>query len=280
MATLVLSRIRVYPLKGAAGFDLEEVVPDALGIPWDRRWMLVDARGGFLSQRIHPRLALIRVSPAGEAGVFTVRAPGLEPLELRPDLSWGEERRVRVHQDHLSALGGPPEAGEWFSRFLGHACELVFFPQDRVRVTDPAWAPGHRVGFADGYPLLLVTEASLEDLNRRSPTPASLLRFRPNLVVRGGDPWQEDEWRVVEMGDARLELVKPCARCSVTTVDQGSGTRGREPLRTLATFRRWEGKTYFGQNGVFTLPGGFRAGDDVRIVERGGQRPPLGSRKV
>jgi uncharacterized protein YcbX len=131
------------------------------------------------------------------------------------------------------------------------------------------------VSFADGYPIHLTTEESLEEMNGWLPERTDMSRYRPNLVVAGGAPWEEDEWRVMEIGAITLKLVKPCARCSVVTVDQGTGRRGQEPLRRLRSFREWEGKVYFGQNAVLEGNGRFRVGDDVRILEKGPRRPPL-----
>ena len=276
--SLRLTRIRVYPLKGAGGVDVEETAPDELGLPGDRRWMLAGPDGGFLSQRTHPRLSLIRLQPLaevmGEVG-FRATAPGMGPLDLLPPPPSEARIRVRVHQDRFEARPVEGDESKWFSAFLGTSCRLVYFPTGFLRSVDPAFAPGHRVGFADGYPVHLATEESLEDLNRRLTRPAEMSRFRPNLVVRGGTAWEEDGWRVLAVGKARLELVKPCARCSVPNVDPGTGTRGREPMRTLAAFRRWGEKAYFGHNGVFRVRDRLRVGDRVRVLERGSPQPPL-----
>lgn len=276
--TLRLTRIRVYPLKGAGGFDLQDSSLDEFGIPGDRRWMLSTPDGRFLSQRTHPRLCLLRTARAGageeDAYRFTVEGPGAGSLKLSPI---GPEHRieVQVHKDRFLAVAGHEEADRWFSDFLGEACRLVYMPDDTLRPVDPDWAPGHRVGLADGYPLHLTSEESLRDLNGRLSRPTSMLTYRPNLVVAGGAPWEEDEWRTLRVGEAAFHLVKPCARCSVTTVDQGSGSSGREPLRTLKTFRDWEGKLFFGQNAVIEESGRFRIGDNVHILGRGDRRPPL-----
>jgi uncharacterized protein YcbX len=280
--SLRLSRIRAYPLKGAAGFDLPKARFDEFGIPGDRRWMLARPDGSFISQRSHPRLALMRVFPGDGAGGneaewlrFEVRAPGMDPFHLSSAPAPGGWMEVRLFGERVR--GRVVEGGtEWFSEALREECRLVFFPENLIRPVDAAFAPGHKTGFTDGYPLLLTTEESLGDLNRRLKHPSSMLRFRPNLVVVGGRPWEEDSWRVLEIGGVRLELVKPCARCSVTTVDPGSGTRGKEPLRTLMGFRGHGGKGYFGQNAVFSGNGSFRVGDSVRILEKGDARPPLG----
>lgn len=269
--------IRIYPLKGAGGIDLEEGTTDAFGIRGDRRWMLVDSRGVFLSQRTHPRLALIGTELLDSGlppGVFRVSAPGMEAM-LLPRGS-PEDPLVEVQLHGAQVPGRVVRAGEeWFSRFLGESCRLVYFPSQAHRPVNPQYAPGHRTAFADGYPILLASQESLRDLNRRLSTPSSMLRFRPNLIVAGAGPWQEDRWRELQVGDVHLALVKPCDRCSVVTVNQESGERTKEPLRTLADFRRWNGKSWFGQNAVIIDSGSFRVGSDVRILEGGDPRPPV-----
>lgn len=280
VTTLRLTRIRVYPLKGAAGIDLSETGVDEFGIPGDRRWMLSDPDGNFLSQRTHPRLCLIHLSfsEPGDDGEsrFRVRAPGQGSLLLRPE-RMDREHGFRVHEDRIAALTGDQEADRWFSRFLGEPCRLAHFPREGRRQVDPDFAPGHRIAFADGYPLHLIAEESLQDLNRRLPRESSILRYRPNLVVAGGLPWEEDEWRVLRVGEVAVRLVKPCARCAVPTVDQGTGLRSREPLLALRGLREWKGKVYFGQNAVFDRRGRFRVGQIVHILERGARRPALGT---
>ena len=198
----------------------------------------------------------------------------MDSLLLRPGSEEEETATVRVQQDWVQAVV-QEAASEWFSSYLREDCRLVFSPDRFHRAVDPEYAPGHKTSFSDGYPLLLTTEESLEDLNRRQTRPSSMKRFRPNLVVRGGSPWEEDTWRVLQIGEVRLELVKPCARCLVTTVDQGTGAIGKEPLKTLSDFRGWGGKAYFGQNAVFSGTGSFRVGQTVGIVEKGEARPPL-----
>lgn len=291
---VLLKRIRVYPLKGAGGCDLTETGLDAFGIPGDRRWMLVRPDGSFVSQRTHPRLALVRVKsggripPGGEekAGEgpstrqgmggswYSVEIPGADPffLEVPDTHDWVE---ARVHKDRVSVLGGFQAEDRLFSEFLGEECRLVFLPAEVLRPVDPKWAPGHRVSLADGYPFHLVSEESLADLNGILKTPVSILRFRPNLVVGGGEAWEEDLWRTLRIGEMELDLVKPCARCTVVTVDQETGARGGEPLNTLKGVRGWEGKVFFGQNAVFHGSGSFRVGDGVHILKKGVPHPPL-----
>jgi len=273
-----LAQISVYPLKGAGGVELEAAEPDSFGIPGDRRWMLAHPGGLFISQRTHPRLALLRVRATGEdgglGGRFRVEAPGIGAMVLPEGDASHRLMDVQVHKDRFRGrvLGG---GGEWFSDYLGEACHLLFIPPEVHRPVDQEFAPGYRTSFADGYPLLVASESSLQDLNNHLALPAEMTRFRPNLVIGGSGPWEEDSWRVMEVGEARIDLVKPCARCSVTTVDQETGVTGKEPLSTMARVRRWEGKTFFGQNAVFSRNGSFRVGQSVRIVEEGEARPPL-----
>jgi uncharacterized protein YcbX len=268
-----LTSLHVYPLKGAAGYDLAETSLDELGVPLDRRWMLVDAEGRFVSQRTHPRLALIRVE--SREGEIHVEAPGQEPLCLSVSEERVMRREVTVHGKEINALIDTGEQTAWFADFFSEDLALASLPEGTSREVDPKYARGHRVGFADAYPLHLVSESSLGDLNARLRKPLPMSRFRPNLVVSGGRPWEEDTWRELEIGGAILALVKPCARCPVTTVDQSRGSRGREPLWTLGVFRRYEGKVFFGQNAVPERGGGLRVGDEVRILQRGAARPPL-----
>ncbi len=272
-----VARIRVYPLKGAGGVDLQKADLDDLGIPGDRRWMLVRPNGLFISQRTHPRLALVRMEgwrPEDPSGPFRVKAPGMGPLVLGAAPAVAPLMGVQVHRDHLQGRV-MEEEGRWFSAFFREEVRLVYFGSEILRPVDPERAPGHRTAFSDGYPLLLTSQESLDDLNGHLSTPSRMSRFRPNLVVRGCRPWEEDRWRTLSIGNARVELVKPCARCVVTTVDQRTGVRGTEPLRTLARVRGWEGKNWFGQNGVVARSGSFRVGDVVGIVEEGEALPPL-----
>lgn len=271
-----LSRIRFYPLKGARGLELESTIPDLFGIPGDRRWMLVRPGGRFISQRTHPRIARLRLEPVGSGSsgaLFRVWAPGMGSAPLREGTGAEKMMEVRVHQDCLQGRV-LVEGGAWFSEFLGETCHLVFIPESVVRPVNSRYAPGHRTSFSDGYPLLVTAEASLDALNLRLPAPVGMNRFRPNLVIAGGAAWEEDQWRVLKVGEARIALVNPCARCAVTKVDQETGAVGQEPLRTLAEIRGWKGKSYFGQNGVFERRGRITVGDRVRIIQRGEPRPP------
>ncbi len=265
MTGLTVSRLFVYPIKSLGGIKLDAAEVEARGFGHDRRWMLVDEDGVFLSQRRHPRMALARVRIEGERLVVT--APGMPTLglPLRPEP--GGTVRVSVWGDEVDAVPCGGEADGWFADFLGVCCRLVHMPDEAQRVVDPEYAEaGDRVGFADGFPFLLLSEASLDDLNARLDEPVPVDRFRPNIVVAGCAPYDEDRWRRVRVGDVGFRIVKPCSRCAITTVDQGSGERGKEPLRTLASYRRIGDEVFFGQNAIPDATGLLRVGDTVEVL--------------
>jgi uncharacterized protein YcbX len=260
--TLRLSGLNIYPIKSARGIPLEESEVDGFGLRYDRRWMVVDESGQFLSQRSHSRLAL--VVPTIRDGALRVDAPGMPTLETPLDPPDTVATRVTVWDDSCPATWLGESPARWFTDFLGCPCSLVHMAPDVVRPADPAFAPrGSRVSFADGFPFLLISEESLGHLNRRLLEPLPMNRFRPNLVVAGGEPYAEDHWTRIEIGGIGLRIVKPCGRCVVTTTDQTTGERGREPLRTLATYRKRDGEVMFGQNVVHEGPGRLRIGDPV-----------------
>jgi hypothetical protein len=227
--------------------------------------------GRFVSQRTRPRLAV--VAPEPSCGALVLRAPGREPLvvPLGPDggpAEGGPDRAVTVWRDTVAARDAGAAAAVWFGELLGESARLVFMPDDTRRAVDPAFAaPGDVVSFADGFPWLLISEASLADLNARLPRPLPMSRFRPNLIVSGCAPYAEDGWRTLRIGEAVFRVVKPCARCSVTTVDQETGEPdGPEPLRTLAGYRRAGDGVMFGQNLLAERGGELRVGEPVEIV--------------
>jgi MOSC domain-containing protein len=236
---------------------------DDFGFRYDRRWMLVTPAGDFITQREEPRLALVRPSVAGDT--LGVRAPGMPDLALPLAGAEGARMPVQVWGDLTEGLL-VPEGSTWFSRFLDLPVELVWMPDDVVRHTDLRYAVGNRVSFADGFCFLLISEASLAELNRRLTTPLPMNRFRPNLVVSGAEPFAEDIWRELRLGDIALSVVKPCARCVTTTTDQETAERGVEPLRTLATFRVRNRKVMFGQNVVHRGVGRVAVGEVVEVV--------------
>ena len=267
MTRPVLGGVHVYPIKSCGGISLEDADLGATGLVHDRRWMLVDEEGGFMSQRRHPRMALI--SPLIAPDRLVVGAPGMPDLEV--PLEGEPEGRIDVEVWGDAQRGAPVGgyADRWFGRFLGARCRLVRKPDDDVRPVDSAYArSGDQTSFADGFPLLLISEASLDDLNARLESPIPMNRFRPNLVVRGCNPYAEDGWGELRIGATAFRVAEPCPRCAITTVDQGSGERGKEPLRTLATYRKVEGEVLFGRNLIHTSQGTVSVGDPVEVTPR------------
>jgi uncharacterized protein YcbX len=264
MATV--SRLFVYPVKSLGGVELAEAEVEARGFRYDRRWMLVDEAGVFLSQRRFPRMALVSVR-VGEDSLL-LDAPGMPTLEVPFEGSaGGGDLTVNVWGDEVRAAPVGSGTDHWFGRFLGAPCRLVRMPDDAVRPVDPKYAlAGDRVGFSDGYPFLLLSQASLDDLNGRLAEPLPVDRFRPNIVVEGCGAFAEDGWGRVEIGDLPFRVAKPCARCAITTVDQKTGSRGKEPLRTLASYRKRGSAVLFGQNLIHDGTGTLRVGDAVEIL--------------
>ena len=258
-----LVSIHVYPLKSAGGIALSRTRVDEAGLEHDRRWMLLGESGQFISQRTHPRMALLRVALDEDA--LRVTAPGLCPLVLPLSEPNGAARLppVRVWHSDRSPADCGAGAAEWASTFLGVRCRVVraVTPKDGKRLSDLGFV---RSGFADAEPALLVSGASLADLNARLAEPLPMNRFRPNLVVEGVGAFAEDSWGAVRIGGAGARVVRPCPRCVTTTVDQETGVKGDEPLRTLATYRRMEnGQVAFGMNVGFEGEGVFSVGDAV-----------------
>jgi hypothetical protein len=263
----------VYPVKSLGGVRVAAAAVGPLGLDGDRRWMLVDAAGRAVTQRELPGMARLAVAPA--PGGVAVTAPGGDRLCLTPAAPGAPRRPVRLFDDVVEAAACDPAADRWFAARLGAAVRAVYLPDDVVRPVDPRYAgPGDRAAFSDGYPVLVAGEASLADLNARlaarGAAPVGMERFRPNVVVAGAPPYAEDGWRALEANGVALALVKPCARCVITTVDPARGAAaGPEPLRTLAEYRRQGAKVLFAQNAVVRAGGTLREGDPVRATASG-----------
>lgn len=238
------------------------------GLQHDRRWMLVDKDGVFISQREAHRMALIDVA-LHEDGLH-VAAPETEALRV-PFAPEGDAISTRVWDDTVDAVLTTDAAHAWFSQFLGRPVRLVYMPDTARRIVDRRYVDEERiVGFADAFPLLIISTGSLEELNRRlakrGEQPVPMQRFRPNLVVAGTRPHHEDEWEQIRIGEVDVDVVKPCARCAITTVDIQTGEAGVEPLRTLASYRKRGSKVMFGQNAVHRQQKTISVGDSVSVL--------------
>jgi uncharacterized protein len=264
---VTLSGLYVYPIKSCAGISLQSAELSETGLRHDRRWMLVDETGEFMSQRAHPRMALISTHLFAEH--LTVAAPGMPDLEIPLQEDSENLIDVRVFGDTNRGVLVGGGADRWFSEFLQFPCQLVHKPDDDLRLVDSSFAQsGDQVGFADGFAFLLISEASLEDLNSRLEEPLPMNRFRPNFVLEGCEPYAEDGWGRLKIGSVPFRVAEACPRCAITTVDQRTGARGKEPLRTLATFRKSEGEVYFGRNLIHDALGTVSVGDSVEATSR------------
>lgn len=273
MAEITLSGLHVYPIKSAAGIDLEQAQVEPRGFQLDRRWMLVDQLGKFITQRRFPRIALIEV--AVETDGLQVTAPGMPALtvplssDTLDDTSndLGQRTEVEVWGDRSLALSAGEQSQQWFSQFLNFPCQLVYMPEDARRPTEHGeFGSDKLVSFADAFPFLLISEASLADLNQRLAEPVPMNRFRPNLVIRGCEALAEDTWEQIRIGDIVFDVAKACSRCSIPTVDQATGERGKEPMKTLGTYRRWDSAIWFGQNLIQHGLGTLAVGDPVEVL--------------
>lgn len=264
-----VTELNIYPIKSTRRIALHESEVLPRGLPGDRRWMLVDDSGKFITARQQPMLATVQTTL--QDGALQVRAAGRPAISLPPAPAQRQMTGVTVWQSTLDAALVSPQADAWFSDFLGLSCRLVQMTDDLVRTVSPDYGqPGDQVSFADGFPLLLISEASLTDLNGRLQQPVEMRRFRPNLVIDGDIPYAEDGWRRLRVGEVEFEGVKNCSRCIFTTIDPDTGEKhpDKEPLRTLGTYRRRpEGGVYFGQNLIPRSGGVIRVGDPVTVIE-------------
>jgi uncharacterized protein YcbX len=266
---LFLSALFVYPIKSCRGTALPAAELTAAGLRHDREWLVVTPEGRFLTQREIPRLACIVPSVTTDA--LWVEAPGMPPLAVPlADAASRPTLEVTVWRDRCLARDEGPDAARWFSEALGRPVRLVRFDPARRRSTDPEWSRGldGESRFSDGYPLLVLSQASLDGLNARLPQALPVDRFRPNLLIDGCAAHAEDGWRGLRAGAAQIALVKPCTRCVITTTHQQTGeVDGEEPLRTLRSYR-WDARLRgitFGQNGIVAAGRGEVLATGMRI---------------
>lgn len=264
-----LTAITLFAVKSLRGRPCESVAVEPWGLAGDRRYLVVDPRGRFLTQRECPALATLDAHPLH--GGLLLGGCGRPDLRVKGPGPAAERVAVTVWRDTVTALAAGREADRWLEAALGRPCRLVYMDLPaEARPVNPAFArPEDRVSFADGFPVLLTSTASLADLNARLAEPVGMERFRANLVVDGDAPWAEDGWRDLRIGPVLFEAVAPCARCIVITADQRTGTRhpGSEPIRTLQKFRRdAQGQVIFGRNLTPRSGGCVTVGDPVEVL--------------
>jgi len=265
---LTLSELHIYPVKSCAGSQVESVQLDRFGPTDDRRWMLVDQAGEMVSQRDEPKLALMRAE-VDSAGISLAFDGKVFPVMID---SASAQTTVQVWGDRVLACDAGNEVAEWLSDALQRSLRLVYMPDDSVRRVDTDFAlQGETVSFADGFPLLLVSQASLDYLGQRLSRPVPTNRFRPNLVVTGCEPHAEDAWKKIRIGDIEFDVAKACARCVMPSIEQSDASKDPDILRELASYRRFDDpaggprQVYFGQNLLYTERGLLQVGDRVTV---------------
>lgn len=277
---MTISELYIYPIKSLSGISVAEVIVEPKGFRYDRRFMIVSSEGKFMTQRENHQMALIDVAIDEETLRVWHRHRPDDVLELPlvPTEPISSETMLVDIWDSkgVPALTVSPAADQWFTNVLEKPCRLVHMPETTHRAVDTTYArdpENDAVSFADGYPYLLIGQASLDYLNQRVAEPLSMLRFRPNIVVSGSEPYEEDAWAHFRIGEIDLYGVKPCARCVLTTIDPETARLGKEPLKTLATYRQWKHKVLFGQNVLASStgklpPGHLRVGQTIDVVSR------------
>lgn len=264
----VVKSIHIYPVKSCRGYELSEATITERGIMHDRSFVLVSKGGLAITQREFPRLALVVAEMTDEI-TLKLTAPEMGELSVEKKVlnEPGTEVSVRVWDDTCEAVDQGDYVADWFSNFLASQCRLVTMPDRFVRPVNKKYATGdQQVGFADGFPFLLLSEASLADLNSKLEYPVPMNRFRPNIVVEGCEAFAEDNWKSFRIGDLVFDVVKPCARCVIITIDQDDAILGKEPMRTLAGYRQKGSKVIFGQNLVHHANGKIRIGDRIELL--------------
>lgn len=261
---LKVTELAIYPIKSTRKISLQQAVTVNTGFTHDRRWMLVDNDGRFITQRQHPRMVFITATP-NESGLF-LTAPGKPQLHV--DTPESDLRSlVTVWKDDCLAIDSGDTSAQWFTDFIGVPCRLVYMDDEFKRQVDQRYAqPTDQTGFADGFPFLLTTEASLEELNGRLTDAVPMERFRPNIVINGLEAYAEDHWRRIRIGTVVFRVSKACTRCVMTTVDTDLGIKGKEPLRTLSSYRRGDKGVLFGMNLIHDTEGTISVGDSVEVL--------------
>ncbi len=263
MGAITVSGIWIYPVKSLGGIALDSADVMYKGLKYDRRWMLIDSNNKFMTQREYPHMALFRMQMEGEG--FSVCYKN----ECRHFGSEFESSPISamIWHDTVEVFEVNRDLSKWFSEMLGSDCRLVGFPEQNERPVDRNYAfDNEQVSLADAYPLLIIGQNSLDDLNERMNMPLPMNRFRPNIAFEGQQPFEEDEWKDFTIGNCQFTAVKPCARCTIPTVDQATAAKGKEPLATLSTYRQRNNKIYFGQNLLVKRTGTIRVGDAIVLM--------------
>lgn len=269
MKNLNLSEINIYPIKSLGGVSLNSCLVEERGLQYDRRWLLVDKNGMFMTQRTYPQMALISVSISKNGLIITHKINRTMRSILIPfNTQENHTVDVIIWSDKCKAVLVGREYNEWFSEALQTECRLVHMPDDEIRLVEKKYTSEDRkVSFADAYPFLIIGQSSLDDLNSRLSVKLPMNRFRTNFVFTGGEPYEEDDWNNFTIGVVKFQAVKPCDRCVITTTDQDTSQRNEEPLKTLSTYRKKNNKVLFGMNLISYSYGIINVGDSIKILD-------------
>lgn len=263
-----VSALYIYPVKSLGGIQLQQAEVTDRGFKFDRRWLLVDSKNRFMTQRDFAGMALLKVAITPDSLLIT-HTPDADTINIPFEPGTDDIFDVTIWESTCPAIRVSDEADEWFSAKLNNNCKLVFMPEDTHRKVDPRYAHNDEITtFADDYPFLLISEESLNDLNGRLAEALPMNRFRPNIVFSGGEPYAEDLFNKFSINSVRFQGVKLCARCVMTTIDQDTAVKHKEPLKTLAGYRRKGQKIMFGQNLLHSGTGIIRLGDSLDLISQ------------
>ncbi|MGY3212205.1 MOSC domain-containing protein [Mucilaginibacter sp. HD30] len=263
---LNVSELYIYPIKSLAGVKLNRAEISDRGFKHDRRWMLIDEHNRFISQREVALMALFKVEIDEDSLLVTYNNTSIYvPFVFENK----DIIKVTIWDDTCEALLVDEKIDLWFSEHMNMNCRLAYMPDSSLRVIDARYAPeGSVTSFADVYPFLLISQASLDDVNSRLELTMSMDRFRPNIVISGGEPYQEDLMNEFTINDITFFGVKLCARCNIPTIDQQTAKKGKEPSKTMARYRFKNNKIYFGQNLIHSGIGFISVGAEVNVLSQ------------
>ena len=266
---LNISQLYIYPVKSLGGIAKTSVQLCNTGFKYDRRWMLVDEQHNFLSQRTHPQMVLLHTAETATGFMVSKYMDAALSVIIPYKQEAAKKIQVTVWDDICAAIEVSTMHNEWFSDMLAVKCKLVYMPDDTQRLVDKQYAANNEItSFSDGYPLLMIGETSLKDLNNRLKEEILMQRFRPNIVFSGGHAHIEDEMKKFEISGTAFSGVKPCSRCVITTIN-ANAQKEKEPLKTLSTYRMKNNKIYFGQNILHHHIGNIQLGDEIKITKQG-----------
>jgi len=265
MTNIIVSGLSVFPVKSCREVKLNSALVESFGLKNDRRWMVVDESGVMLTQRKIAEMCLIQVEVT-ESGLV-LKTAFMDSLSvITPVVK--KKVTVKVWNDECQAFDAGDEAAKWLSLALSVTCRLVYFPNDEFRQVDLTYAnKGDKTAFSDGFPLLLISQGSLDDLNSRLSTAVTMNRFRPNIVVSGCQPFAEDKWKKIRIGNINFRIVKPCSRCVIPGINIETAEREEEPIKTLVAYRKRDNKIFFGHNIIADSFGKIQVGMPVEIIE-------------